>query len=295
MERFHHRGTEVGKEKLGGFDFAAAELFDELLRGGALFSDGAEAEGFVAFGEARAGGVEHEWGVIKLRGGGAEGAEDEELAKGAFDEIGAANHFSDEEIRVIDGAGELVARHTVFAPDEKVAEVVSGGGGLGAEAVVDEGERFAVGDAEAPVDVEVEGRKRGVGGRAELGRVNGFVVGRGGGGFVRGAEGFEDIAAGAGAGEDPAGGVEAGEGAAVEREAVALADDRLGPGEAKPVEVLEHGGDEIEAEADGVEVVVAQEERAAGGAGALGGEPERARVAEVEMAGGRGSEAAAIG
>ena len=69
----------------------------------------------------------------------------------------------------------------------------------------------------------------------------------------------------------------------------------LVPVEAEPAEVLEHGGDEIEAEAEGVEVIVAEEECATGGAGAFGGEPKCARVAEVEMARGRRGEAAEVG
>ena len=74
-----------------------------------------------------------------------------------------------------------------------------------------------------------------------------------------------------------------------------MGDDGLAPGEAEPAEVFEHGGDEIEAEADGVEVVVAEEEFAVGGSGALGGEPEGAGVAEVEVARGRRGEAAEVG
>ena len=47
--------------------------------------------------------------------------------------------------------------------------------------------------------------------------------------------------------------------------------------------------------AEGVEVVVAEEEVTAGGAGAFGGEPKCARVAEMEMARGRRGEAAEVG
>lgn len=268
---------------------------DDVCGSFALFAERAEAEGVVAFGETDSGGIEHERGVVELRSGDAEGAEKEELAKGALYEIGSADDFSDLEIGVVDGAGELVTGDAVFAPDEKVAEVAAGGGGLGAEGGVLEREGFAAGDAEAPVDGEVERRERRIGGRAELGRVNRFVVGCGCRAFVGCTKGIEDIAARAVAGENSAGGVEAGEGGAVKREPRALVDDGLGPREAKPTQVFEHGGDEIETEADGVEVVVAQEQGAAGGAGALGGEPKRARMAEVEVAGGRGREASAIG
>jgi hypothetical protein len=128
-----------------------------------------------------------------------------------------------------------------------------------------------------------------------LGRVNRFVVGCGRRTLVGRTEGVEDIAARAGAGKDGSGGMELGEGGAVKRETLALVDDGLGPREAEPTQVFEHGGDEIEAEADGVEIVVAQEQGAAGGAGAFGGDPESARVAEVEVAGGRRGETAEVG
>lgn len=270
---------------------------DDLSGRDPLFAEGAEAESVVAFGEAHAGGVEHQRGVKKLRRRHAEGAENEQLAKGAFHEVGPADDFGDPEIGVVHGAGELVAGHAVFAPDEKVAEVAAGGSGLGTEGVVVKREGFAVGDAEAPVDGERVGerRERGVGGRAELGRVDRFIIGCGRGTLVGRAEGIEDIAAGAGAGENGAGGVELGESGAVEWQPFALVDDGLGPREAEPTQVFEHGGDEIEAEADGVEVVVAEKQSAAGGAGAIGGEPKRAGMAEVEVTGGRRREASAIG
>ena len=66
------------------------------------------------------------------------------------------------------------------------------------------------------------------------------------------------------------------------------------PGEAEPAEVGEHGVDEIEAEAGGVEIVVAEDERTAGEAGAFGGDPEGACVPKMQIPGGRGGEAAAI-
>lgn len=269
------------------------KLRDDFLGRRAALTERAEAEGVVAFREADAGFVEHKRGVVINRRGRTERAEEEELAKGGFHEVGAADDFGDAEIGVIDGAGELVAGDAVFSPNEKIAEVAAGGGDLRAERGVFEGERFTIGDAEAPVDGEgvVERRERRAGGRAELRRVNRLVVFTD---FMRRADGIEDIAARACAGENLAGGVEAREGGAVERETFALGNDGFLPREAEPAEIFEHGGDEIEAEADGVEIVVAQEERAVGRAGAVGGDPECARVPEVEMAGGRGGEAADI-
>src|SRR5690606_13022671 len=104
----------------------------------------------------------------------AECAEEKELAESGFDEVGTANDFGDLHRGVVDGAGELVTGDVVFAPDEEVAEVAAGGGVLFPEAGVGERNRFTVGHAKAPVDGDgfAERRERGVGGRAESGRVD---------------------------------------------------------------------------------------------------------------------------
>ena len=124
--------------------------------------------------------------------------------------------------------------------------------------------------------------------------VDRLVVGLGGGVFVGRVGGEREVAAGAGAGIGEAGGEELLEGGEVEGQAVGLAE--LGvPGEAEPEEVFAHGGGELGARALGIDVFVAEVERAVGGAGALVGDEEGAGVAEVEKAGGRGSEAAGVG
>jgi hypothetical protein len=112
--------------------------------------------------------------------------------------------------------------------------------------------------------------------------------------FVGGVGGVEEVAAGAGAGVGEASGEEVVECVAVEREAVGLAELAV-PGEAKPVEVFAHGGGELGAGTLGVEVFVAEVERAVGGAGSLVGDEEGAGVAEMEKAGGRGGETAGVG
>jgi len=255
-----------------------------------LGAEGAEGEGVVAFGEALAGVVGDERTMVVSRGGDAEGAEKEQLAEGGCDEIRAADDFGDMEIGVVDGAGELIAGDVVFAPDEEIAEIATGDGALGTEVGVDEDELLVVGNAETPVggDAIGERRKRGVGRRAERFWINRFVV------EVRSAGGLGDVAARAGAWEDEAGGVEAGEGGAVKEKALALGDDGAVPSQAEPGQVFLKSGDEFGTATGGVEVVVAQEERAAGGSGALVSEPERARVAEVKVAGGGRRKASAI-
>jgi hypothetical protein len=68
----------------------------------------------------------------------------------------------------------------------------------------------------------------------------------------------------------------------------------LGPAESQPVEVFDHGLDELRAGALGIEIFVAEDEGAVAVAGTLSGNREGVGVADVEQAGGGGSEAAAV-
>ena len=56
------------------------------------------------------------------------------------------------------------------------------------------------------------------------------------------------------------------------------------PANAEPVEVFDHGMEELEPGALGVEIFVAQDERAQMRASSLIGDPERAGVAHVKQA-----------
>src|ERR1700730_2832778 len=125
--------------------------------GEAAFAQGAEGEGVVAFGEADSCGVGEQAGVEVRGGGEAEGALQEDLAGGGFQEVAAADDFGDAHGGVVDYAGELVAGDSVFTPDEEVAEVFAGGERLGAEGAVFGGYGLAVRDAEAVVGVGSEG------------------------------------------------------------------------------------------------------------------------------------------
>jgi len=170
----------------------------------------------------------------------------------------------------------LIGGDVVFAPDEEVAEVAAGCGGLGAEAGVVEVDLVAVGDFEAPVYAGGMGDGAGIGEAvAACTGVVGLVVGGGVGGVVvvrllavGGGEGVEDIAAGAGTGVDVAGIAEG----APDGEVVALALEvgsagaanvwALLPMDAEPVEVIDDGVAEFRAAAGGIEVLDAEDEGA---------------------------------
>jgi len=271
----------------------------------AVGAEGAEGEGVVALGEADTMDVAHEVAVEVGGGGVVESALEEDLAGGGLEEVSAADDLGDGCEGVVDYARELVAgeadvggvRGEGLAPDEEVAEVGGGGEGLRAGVEVGEGDGRVVGGAEAVIRI---GRTAGVqeiwdwASWAAAVVVEGLVIGLGCGVFVRRVGGEREVTAGAGAGVGETGGEELLEGGEVEGEASGLT--QLGvPGEAEPVEVLAHGGGELGARALGIEVFVAEVKGAVGDAGALVGDEEGAGVAEVEKAGGRGSETAGVG
>ncbi len=281
------------------------EESEDVGGGEAVGAEGAEGEGVVALGEADAVAVAHEVAVEVGGGGVAEGALEEDLAGGGLEEVSAADDFGDGGEGVVDDAGELVAGEADvggaggerLAPDEEVAEVGGGGEGLRAGVEVGEGDGGVVGGAEA---VTRPARTAGVheiwdwASWAAAVVVDGLVIGLGREVFVGRVGGEREITTGADAGIGETGGEELLEGGEVEGKAGGLA--KLGvPGEAEPEEVFAHGGGEFGARALGIEVFVAEVEGTAGGAGALVGDEEGACVAEMEKAGGRGSETAGVG
>ena len=56
------------------------------------------------------------------------------------------------------------------------------------------------------------------------------------------------------------------------------------PAQAEPTQIFQHGSGEIQAEANGVQVIITQDQGASGSAGAFSGDPERARMSKMEVA-----------
>ena len=71
----------------------------------ALFAEGADGEGIVAFGQTEAVFVAEEAGVEVVGCGEVEGTLEENLASSGLEEIGTADDFGDLSVGVIDDAG----------------------------------------------------------------------------------------------------------------------------------------------------------------------------------------------
>jgi len=108
------------------------KLGQDLLRPHAALSQMPDAQGIVAFGEADSGWVADEFAMKIVWRRVGEGANQQELAGGGFEEVGAADYFGDVHGLVVDHDCELVGGDVVAAPDEEVSEVVAGGVALGA-------------------------------------------------------------------------------------------------------------------------------------------------------------------
>ena len=230
--------------------------------------------------------------------GQAEGALEEDLARGRLEQVGAADDFGDGHGGVVHHAGELVAGQAAgvgvdgdwLAPDQEIGKVRTRSEGLRAEVGIGEAHDLAVGDAEAVVGGGIEGwRGCGVRGAAATVVERLIVL------VVRGVQTAGEIAARAGAGVDGAGLEELVECGAVQRETLRLRDHRGLPGDAEPGKVFQHGVDELGPGPLWVEVFVAEKEGAAGVTGAGVGGPEGGGVAQVQKAGRRWSEAADVG
>jgi hypothetical protein len=217
--------------------------------GKALLAEGADREGIVALGEAIAMLVNEESGVKVSWGRKAQGALEQDLASGGFEEVAAADYFGDLGIGVIDYAGELVGREAGvfrmmakgFAPDEEIAEIFAGDEGLLAEVSVYEGDCLAVGDSVAvihPADCHSRCESREW---TATTVVDGLYVNILVGCMHHGCEVF----AAATTGVDVSGDEELVEGSAVQGKALGLIEDRWLPGDAEPCEVFEDSVGEV--------------------------------------------------
>src|ERR1035441_3923912 len=112
----------------------------------------AQAQRVVALGQAAAVPIHHQTAV---KPGGivvSQGAIEQDLAGGGLEQVGATHHFRDAHGRVVGHTGKLVAGHSVAPPDDKVSKVAAGHKALRTQVAILKLDRFAVGDAESPVD-----------------------------------------------------------------------------------------------------------------------------------------------
>jgi hypothetical protein len=165
-----------------------------------LLAEGADSEGVVAFGESEAVFVAEEMGVEVAGCREVEGALEEDLARGGFEEVGTTDYFGDLGVGVVDDAGQLVAGDIVATPDEEVAEVFASGEGLRTEVEVGEDDGFAFGDAEAVVAGLLVGERRRWVRGAAMAVVDGLVVLF----FVRGVHHEGEVSSAAATGVDAA-------------------------------------------------------------------------------------------
>ncbi len=243
-------------------------------------AEGLDFEAAAALGESATFGVAHERAMETGGRNGSKGAVEQDLAGGGGEEVGAADDFGDAHGDVVHDHGEFVGGDVVSVPDEEVAEVAASGFFDAAEVSILESDRFTVGDAEAPVHSGGERVFKGLGGvRAPFGREDGFLLVRGEGG---------EFLAGMAARINEAGVAEVLPGFKVMRAALALKNGFAVPIEAEPFQILDGGLGEFRFAAVRVEVLDAEENFAAGLAGAAVGGGEGGGVAEVEQArGGR--------
>src|SRR3984885_6261271 len=248
-------------------------------------------------GEALALRVFHQGAVIPERRLEAQRLVEKHLAGGGPEEISAADDLRDAHGGIVDYAGELIGRYAVAPPDQEVSEVVAGDEALGSEVLVMKFDGASIGYSEAPVDagggvlVLAFARSWRVWQRpAGSGIVGALVVFI----FVRSADHRGEVFAAAPAGIEISAITEGAPGGEIVVAALALAVRAIRPSEivsflpfdSQPVQVFDHGVDELGPRTLRVEIFVAQDEDALRVAGADISGKEGAGVAEVEESGG---------
>ena len=241
-------------------------------------------------GEAHALIVHHQGAVIILGFRSTKRAEEQDLSEGGFDQISTADHFSDVHVCIVHCTRELVAGQIVFSPNKEISKIPAGHGALLAHVRIDKSYLTIVEYAKSPVGGNpIAQRGKGCIGRGtECLRINGFVIVAA---FVWSANRVQHIASRARTRENQSGRMKFFQCAPIVRPALALVVRSEGaahiralcPAQSEPTEVLQHGIDEIQAEANGIQIIITQNQFASGCAGAFSRNPKCARMTEVEM------------
>jgi hypothetical protein len=124
----------------------------EVIRGGAGFSQFAEAERIVTLCEPYTSVVCHQWRVKERRDLNSKRAIEESLTGGGNKQVGSADDLRDSHGRVIRDHGELIGWNIVVSPDDEVSEILSSVELLWAEAAIVEADDLAVRNLEAPTE-----------------------------------------------------------------------------------------------------------------------------------------------
>ena len=105
----------------------------------------------MALGEAHSVLIPHQFAVIVPGYRQAQGSIQQNLAGGGFQQVGAADDFSDLHGGIIDYYGQLIGGDIIFSPDDEVAEIFAGHQLLRTQVQINERNFFSIGDAKTPV------------------------------------------------------------------------------------------------------------------------------------------------
>jgi len=105
----------------------------------------------MALGEAGARFVREQGAMVKLGQGKVEGAVEQYLARGGFEQVLAADDFGDAHGRIIHHHRKLVGGNVIVPPHHKVAKVPPGDQLLGTVLAVHEGNHLPIRHSKPPV------------------------------------------------------------------------------------------------------------------------------------------------
>jgi hypothetical protein len=240
--------------------------------------------------------VEQQVAVVPGRRRESESPCQQNLPRRRLEQVGSANHFGDPHGRVVDHDRELIGGEVVSPPYQEVAKILTAYEALRAEVPIHEFDRLTLRDKKTPVSASwrIDTSQQGCGWATGSG-INAFVI-------MRRLHGLRQVFARAAARVEPPPGVQAAPRVPVKTLPLALGIRLEGtthirpflPLEPQPTQIFKHGLTKMLLRALRVKVLIAQDKNAARRDRPLLRQPKCTRVAEVQEAGGRGSQAAAV-
>jgi hypothetical protein len=105
----------------------------------------------VAFRKTNASLISHQIAVIELRNREPERAAEKYLPCSRLEQICSTHNFRDTHGSIVHNDGELVSRHVIAPPHDKVAEVTPGNQALRPKVQIAEANLFSIGNAKPPM------------------------------------------------------------------------------------------------------------------------------------------------
>jgi hypothetical protein len=256
-----------------------------------------DAEAIVPLGQSNSGFIAHQFAVVVGRRCNGQCTKKQNLSRRRFQKVGAAHDFADSHVCVIDNDGELISGHVVSPPHDKISEILSGGPHVRPEVPIRKTNLFSIWNAEPPIHARRLCKLGCIRAATAPARVDRLIVG-----IIGGTRRFGHVPTRTRAGIDktaitqllPRGQVKIPPLTLRVRPVWSPEIRTLGPFDAQPAEILQHGTHELRSASLEIQILIPQDQSPTLLFRALGSDPKCARVAAMQESGGRWRQAATV-